>query len=123
MAGLAGAPKLIDRALERKAFGRQLYMHDTIGEWIAKSRIEIDQARLLALKAVWMVDNVGAKEARKEISMIKALADHWTWGRALRYADGPDEVRLQEIARMEIRRSKESLGSALPYLTLPVRIH
>jgi acyl-CoA dehydrogenase len=51
------------------------------------------------------------------------LADHWTWGRALRYADGPDEVHLQAIARMEIRRGKESLSSTLPYLTLPVRIH
>jgi acyl-CoA dehydrogenase len=140
---------MIDRALERKTFGKQLYMHGTIGEWIAKSRIEIDQARLLVLKAAWMIDNVGVREAREEISMIKALvpgvhtavcdramqafgamgispdtplADHWTWGRALRYADGPDEVHLQAIARMEIRKGKENLGSTLPYLTPPVRI-
>jgi acyl-CoA dehydrogenase len=139
---------MIDRALERKAFGKQLYMHGTIGEWIARSRIEIDQARLLVLKAAWMIDNVGVKEARKEISMIKALvpgvhtavcdramqtfgamgispdtplADHWTWGRALRFADGPDEVHLQAIARMEIRKGKENLGSTLPYLTPPAR--
>jgi acyl-CoA dehydrogenase len=140
---------MIDRALERKAFGKQLYMHGTIGEWIARSRIEIDQARLLVLKTAWMIDNVGVREARKEISMIKALApgvhtavcdramqtfgamgispdtplaDHWTWGRALRYADGPDEVHLQAIARMEIRKGKENLGSTLPYLTPPLRL-
>ena len=64
---------MIDRAQERKTFGKYLHQHGTVGEWIAKSRIEIDQARLLVLKAAWMIDNVGAKEARKEISMIKAL--------------------------------------------------
>lgn len=110
----------------------------------ARSRIEIDQARLLVLKTAWMIDKVGAKQARQEISMIKALvptvhtaacdramqtfgamgispdtplADHWTWGRALRYADGPDEVHLQSIARMEIRKSKQTLGASAAYLT------
>jgi acyl-CoA dehydrogenase len=139
---------MIDRAQERKTFGKYLHQHGTVGEWIAKSRIEIDQARLLVLKAAWMIDNVGAKAARKEISMIKALApgvhtavcdramqvfgamgispdtplaDHWTWGRALRYADGPDEVHLQAIARMEIKSGQENLGATARYLTPPAR--
>ncbi|SIT44207.1 Acyl-CoA dehydrogenase [Paraburkholderia piptadeniae] len=139
---------MIERAQERKTFGKYLHQHGTVGEWIAKSRIEIDQARLLVLKTAWLIDEVGAKAARKEISMIKALipqlhttvcdramqvfgamgvspdtplADHWTWGRALRYADGPDEVHLQAIARMEIKASKETLGACAAYLNVPPR--
>jgi len=140
---------MIDRSLERKAFGKYLHMHGTIAEWIARSRIEIDQARLLVLKAAWMIDEVGAKAARKEISMIKALvpsiltavcdramqtfgamgispdtplADHWTWGRALRYADGPDEVHLRSIAGMELKKSQANLGASLAYLVPPGRV-
>jgi acyl-CoA dehydrogenase len=139
---------MIERAQERKAFGKYLHQHGTVGEWIAKSRIDIEQARLLVLKTAWLLDEVGAKAARKEISMIKALipqvhttvcdramqvfgamglspdtplADHWTWGRALRFADGPDEVHLQAIARMEIGGSKEGLGSTAAYLNIPPR--
>jgi len=137
---------MIDRAQSREAFGKPLSRHGTIGEWIARSRIEIDQARLLVLKAAWMIDKVGAKAARKEISMIKALvptvytdvcdramqvfgamglspdtplADLWIWGRALRLADGPDEVHLQAIARMEIKDAVS--GATEPYLTRPRR--
>lgn len=139
---------MTERAQERKTFGKYLHQHGTVGEWIAKSRIEIDQARLLVLKTAWLLDEVGAKAARKEVSMIKALvprvhtavcdramqlfgamglspdtplADHWTWGRALRFADGPDEVHLQAIARMEIARAKAMLGSSAAYMTLPAR--
>jgi acyl-CoA dehydrogenase len=139
---------MVDRALERKTFGKFLHQHGTVGEWIAKSRIEIDQARLFVLKAAWLLDEVGAKAARKEISMIKALvpqvytavcdramqvfgamglspdtplADHWTWARALRFADGPDEVHLQAIARMEIAHGKERLGSTAAWLNIPAR--
>ncbi|MGN6318694.1 acyl-CoA dehydrogenase family protein [Trinickia sp.] len=138
---------MVERAQARTAFGKKLHEHGTVGEWIAKSRIEIDQARLLVLKTAWMIDNVGAKAARKEISMIKALvpgvhtavcdramqafgamglspdtplADHWTWGRALRFADGPDEVHLQSIARMEIGARRYEPGVDSPYLTPPV---
>lgn len=139
---------MIDRSLERRTFGKYLHQHGTIGEWIARSRIEIDQARLLVLKAAWMIDQFGAKQAHKEISMIKALvpgvytavcdramqtfgamgispdtplADMWTWGRALRFADGPDEVHLQNIARMEIKKGQENLGASAPYLMTPER--
>jgi acyl-CoA dehydrogenase len=135
---------MIERAQARTAFGKKLYEHGSVAEWIAKSRIEIDQARLLVLKAAWMIDNVGAKEARKEIAMIKALvptvhtavceraiqtfgamglspdtplADSWSWGRALRFADGPDEVHLQSIARMEIKGRPYEPGNESPYLT------
>ena len=140
---------MTERAQERRTFGKYLHQHGIVSEWIARSRIEIDQARLLVLKTAWMIDKVGAKAASKEISMIKALvptvhttvcdramqtfgamgispdtplADHWTWGRALRYADGPDEVHLQSIARMEIKKSKETLGATAAYLTPPKRL-
>ncbi len=139
---------MVERSLERKTFGKYLSQHGSIGEWIAQSRIEIETARLLVLKAAWMMDNVGAKEARKEISMIKALiptmhtnvadramqvfgamgltpdtplADIYTWGRCLRFADGPDEVHLQAIARMEIKQARETLGAGAAYLTPPDR--
>ncbi|NOZ43067.1 MAG: acyl-CoA dehydrogenase [Alphaproteobacteria bacterium] len=139
---------MVERALERKAFGKYLHQHGAVSEWIARSRMEIDQARLLVLKTADMIDKVGAKSAAKEISMIKAvvpkmqtviadramqvfgamgispdtpLADIWTWGRALRYADGPDEVHLRTIARLEIGESRNSPGATLPYLTPPLR--
>ena len=140
---------MTERAQERRAFGKYLHQHGIVAEWIARSRIEIDQARLLVLKTAWMIDKVGAQAARKEISMIKALvptvhtsvcdramqtfgamgispdtplADHWTWGRALRYADGPDEVHLQSIARMEIKESQKTPGASAAYLTPPERL-
>lgn len=139
---------MVERSLERKTFGKYLNQHGTIAEWISRSRIEIETARLLVLKAAWMMDNVGAKEARKEISMIKVLvaemhtkvadramqvfgamgltpdtplADIYTFGRALRVADGPDEVHLQTIARMEIKASKKNWGATAAYLTPPKR--
>ena len=137
-----------ERAQERKTFGRHLIERDNIAEWIARSRIEVDQARLLVLRTAWMIDTIGARAARKEISMIKALvpamqcrivdramqvfgamglspdtplADLYSWGRALRYADGPDEVHLRSIARMEYKSSAERLGQAADYLTPPER--
>jgi acyl-CoA dehydrogenase len=121
---------LVTRSQERRAFGKYLHEHGAVAEWIARSRIGIEQARLLVLKAAWMIDKVGAKAARKEISMIKALvpdlyltvvdraiqvfgamgltpdtplADHFTMARCLRFADGPDEVHLQTIAQLELK--------------------
>ena len=132
------------RAQERKTFGRYLHEHGSVAEWISRSRIEIEQARLLVLKTAWLIDEKGAKAARKEISMIKALvpllhttvldramqtfgamgvspdtplADHWTWGRALRYADGPDEVNHRAVARMEVKESGDAPSLLDAYLT------
>ena len=56
---------MCERAGERKAFGKYLHQHGTVAEWIAESRIEIDQARLLVLKAAWMMDRHGAKVGRE----------------------------------------------------------
>ena len=140
---------MTERALERKAFGKYLHQHGKVSEWIAQSRIEIEQARLLVLKTAWMIDNVGAKAARKEISMIKVLvpemhvricdraiqvygamgltpdtplADHYSWGRCLRIADGPDEVHVQSIAKMEIKERQQLMGASAAYLTPPERL-
>lgn len=137
---------MVDRAQERKTFGRYLHQHGSISDWIARSRMEIEQARLLVLKTAWMIDEVGARAARREIAMIKAvvpsmlgdvvdramqvfgamgltpdtpLADLWIGARALRIADGPDEVHLRSIARMEIDDSQARRGSSSDYLTPP----
>jgi acyl-CoA dehydrogenase len=136
------------RAQERKAFGKYLHEHGSVGEEIARSRMEIEQARLLVLKSAWLIDQHGASGARKEISMIKAIvpalqckvADRamqvygamgispdtplpgiYTGGRTLRYADGPDEVHLRRIARIEIRESGERLSEISRFLSIPER--
>ena len=135
---------MVERSLERKTFGKYLHEHGSISEWIARSRMEIEQARLLVLKAAWMMDKVGAKGAAREISMIKAivpsvltgvadramqifgaaglspdtpLADLWTYGRFLKIADGPDEVHIRAIAGQEIALRRESFGTSAAYLT------
>jgi acyl-CoA dehydrogenase len=134
---------MVARSRERKAFGRHLYQHGSIAEWIARSRIEIEQARLLVLKTAALIDGGGARAARKEISMIKViaaglltniadraiqvfgamglspdtpLADLYTAGRALRFVDGPDEVHLQTIARLEARDQQDRLMAVMKYL-------
>jgi acyl-CoA dehydrogenase len=134
---------MVARSQERKTFGRYLHQHGSISEWIARSRIEIEQARLLVLKTAAMIDASGARGARKEISMIKViaptllttvadramqvfgamgaspdtpLADFYTAGRVLRYADGPDEVHLQTIARLELKESRDTLLDAARFL-------
>jgi len=139
---------MIERAQERKTFGQYLHQHGVVADWIARCRIEIDQARLLVLKAAWMIDEQGSKAAHKEIAMIKAvvpqmyagvcdramqvfgamgvspdspLADHWTWARCLRFADGPDEVHMRSVARMEIKARQRTHGSTAAYLTPPRR--
>lgn len=121
---------LCKRAQSRVAFHRPLAEHGVIRDWIAESRMEIEQARLLTLKAAYMMDTVGNKAARKEIAMIKAVAPNvalkvldraiqvhgaagvsddfplaamWAAVRTLRIADGPDEVHRRDVAKLELR--------------------
>jgi acyl-CoA dehydrogenase len=125
---------MCDRAAERMAFGKHLSDYANIGDWIAESRIEIDQARLLVLRAAWAMDRHGNKAARTDVSAIKVVAARlqtrivdraiqvfgaagltpdtplaylYSWGRALRFIDGPDEVHLRTVARAELRKRKE----------------
>jgi acyl-CoA dehydrogenase len=119
------------RVTQRVAFGRPLAEQGVIREWIADSRMEIEQARLLTLKAAWLMDTVGAKGAAIEISAIKVVAPavalrvvdraiqaHGGGGvsddfplarmyaglRTMRFADGPDEVHRRQVARTELAR-------------------
>jgi acyl-CoA dehydrogenase len=121
------------RALDRVAFGAKLAEKGALRQDIARSRIEIDQARLLTLHAAHRMDTVGNKEARAEIAMIKvaapqmalrvidraiqvhgalgvsqdrALAAAWAHVRSLRLADGPDEVHLEALAKMELAKHR-----------------
>ena len=120
---------MCERVHEREAFGRQLVKFDSIRKDIARCRIDIEQARLLTLKAAYMMDTVGNKVARQEIAMIKVIAPnmalqvidraiqvHGALGlsqdsflaaayahvRTLRLADGPDEVHLDAVAKIEL---------------------
>lgn len=119
------------RVQQRSAFGKSIAEQGVVREWIAESRIDIEQARLLTLKAAYMMDTVGNKEARAEIAMIKVtapnmalrvidraiqafggagvsgdytLAAQWANSRTLRLADGPDEVHRNQIARLELKK-------------------
>jgi len=122
---------MITRSLERETFGQKLAEQGVIQEWIAKSRIKIEEARLLTLKTAWLIDTYSKEEAKIEISSIKvtvveaasyvidkAIQTHGAMGlsqdtplarmaagaRVLRIADGPDEVHLRSIARREINK-------------------
>lgn len=119
------------RAQSRVAFGRPLSEQGVVREWIARSRIMIEQARLLVLKTAWMIETVGAKAAAAEIAAIKVaapavleyvadraiqlfgaagftedwpLARFYAMARWLQIADGPDEVHLRSVARSELGR-------------------
>ena len=141
---------LAERALEtmckrvqtRVAFGKALAEQGTIRADIAASRMEIEQARLLTLKAAYMMDTVGNKAARAEIAMIKVvapnvtlrvldraiqahggagvsqdtfLASAWAMTRTLRLADGPDEVHVESIAKWELARRNQPAKPAGPH--------
>ncbi len=122
---------MIERTNERTAFGKKISEQGVIRQWIAEARLAIEQARLLVLKCAWMMDEVGNKAARREIAMIKAvvpqmalkiidraiqahggggvcqdfpLAQFWIYARTLRLADGPDEVHLESVAKIELKK-------------------
>jgi len=120
------------RASSRTAFGKPLAEQGVIQDWIAESRVRIEQARLLVLKTAWLMDTVGNKGAHSEIQAIKIvtpamaewvidkaiqahggggvsqdfpLAHLWASARTLRFADGPDEVHKRSLARRELRKA------------------
>jgi len=128
-----------ERTLERQVHGRLLADQSNVQDWLAESRIEIDQARLLVLRTAWLLDqgDNASPETRAQIAAIKVvaarlqsrvveramqifgamglspdtpLAYFWTWGRAMHLMDGPDEVHLRTVARHEIARARDRLG-------------
>ena len=130
------------RVQARAAFGKPLSEQGTIRADIAESRLEIEQARLLTLKAAHMMDTVGNKAARAEIAMIKVVAPNvalrvldraiqahggagvsqdtflaaaWASVRTLRIADGPDEVHMESIAKWELAKGKKSAGAPVSH--------
>ena len=121
------------RAQERSTFGAVIAEHGVVRDWIAESRLALDQARLLVLKTAWLIDEVGVKGARTEVAAIKVaapraasyvldraiqvhgaagvsadtpLAEAWAQLRTLHLADGPDEVHLRSVAREELKRHR-----------------
>ena len=127
---------MCERAMARVAFGEPLANRGVVREWIARSRIEIDQVRLLTLSAAWLMDSRGNAAARSEVAAIKVTAmetahavvnravqvfgaagvsDDTVLGRlfaitrALQIADGPSEVHLRTIARLELKRYESHL--------------
>ena len=136
------------RAIERKAFGHYLSNYANIQQWIAESRIEIDQARLLVQRVAWLLDSNNKDLAfiRAQIAAIKVvaarlqtsvvdramqifgamglspdtpLAYFWTWGRAMHLMDEPDEVHLRTVARHEFAKAHDQKGSTAAYFTTP----
>ena len=144
--GLAGLmiELMLARAAERKAFGRAIVEYDTLQRWIAESRVELEQARLLTLKCAWLLDHHGHHGAWREVSLVKVavpnmlqrVADraiqvfgamggtddapiHYalSYARLMRIGDGPDEVHLRQIFRMETPPAWKI--DASPYITYP----
>ncbi len=134
---------MCERALERRSFGQRVGDFANVQDWIAQSRLEIDQARLLVLHAAWTMDQQGNAAARVAASAIKLvtsrlqtvvldramqvfgamgltpdtpLARLWAWGRALRLLDGPDEVHLRTVARAELSAAKKRRGANAAHL-------
>ena len=128
---------MCERVKSRETFGKPLSEQGVVMEWIADSRMEIEQARLLTLRAAHMMDTVGNKEARSEIAQIKVVAPNvalrvldraiqahggggvsddfplaafWASARTLRLADGPDEVHRASVARLELKKERTKTG-------------
>ncbi|QDL95794.1 acyl-CoA dehydrogenase [Rhodopseudomonas palustris] len=140
---------MAERALEREAFGRHLADFANVQDWIAESRLEIDQARLLVMQAAHRMDRDGNAAARIDVSAIKVVAARlqtrivdramqvfgamgltpdtplsylWTWGRAMRFLDGPDEVHLRVVARAELARAKTLAGQNAHHFVPPAQL-
>ncbi len=145
--GLAGLmiELMLARAMERKAFGRAVIEYDTVQRWVAESRVELEQAKLLTLKCAWLLDRQGHHGAWREVSLVKVavpnmlqrVADraiqvfgamggtddapiHYalSYARLMRIGDGPDEVHLRQIFKMETPPAWTIDGS--PYIAYPV---
>jgi acyl-CoA dehydrogenase len=137
---------MTERALERQSFGRRLADYANVQDWIAESRVEIDQARLLVLQAAWRMDVAGNAAARVDVSAIKLVAARlqtrvldramqvfgamglspdtplaylYTWGRAMRFLDGPDEVHLRTVARAELEGAQKRRGAGAAHFLPP----
>lgn len=137
-----------ERCLERETFGHHLSDYASVQEWLALSRIEIDQARLLVLQVAWLLDQAQTErsELMAKVAAIKVvaarlqvkvvdramqifgamglspdtpLAYFWTWGRALQLMDGPDEVHLRTVARHELHQARLRMGASSNYFTTP----
>ncbi|TVT52783.1 acyl-CoA dehydrogenase [Amycolatopsis rhizosphaerae] len=130
-----GLELLCRRALNRTAFGKPIAEQGVVQDWIAESRVKLEQLRLLVLKTAWLMDTVGNRGAHTEIQAIKIatpstvewildkaiqahgaggisqdfpLAELWVAARTLRFADGPDEVHKRSMARRELKKYKEA---------------
>ena len=141
-----------ERTLERQTFGRYLSDYANVQDWIAESRIEIDQARLLVLQTAWLLDQGDAADVgrtRAQVAAIKVvaarlqtrvvdramqvfgamglspdtpLAQFWSWGRALHLMDGPDEVHLRSVARHELAQARAHMGEGSAWFTTPEQL-
>jgi acyl-CoA dehydrogenase len=140
-----------ERALERRSFGAYLSDYSNVQQWIAESRIEIDQARLLVLRVAWMLDQetMDREHIKSQVAAIKVIAARlqtsvvdramqifgamglspdtplayfWTWGRALHLMDGPDEVHLRTVARYELANARSHRGLTSDYFTTPEQL-
>ena len=139
------------RVREREAFGRHMSAFSNVQDWIAHSRVAIDQARLLLLQTAWRLDQPDSdpQQLRSDVAAVKLvaaqlqtqvvdraiqmfgamglspdtpLAYFWSWGRAMHLMDGPDEVHLRSIARHALRQSAEQGASLAAYFTTPEQL-
>nr|WP_026926478.1 acyl-CoA dehydrogenase family protein [Granulicoccus phenolivorans] len=126
-----GLDMMVRRSMEREPFGKPLSEQGVVRDWIAEARMDIEMTRLLVTKAAWMIDRVGARRAATEIAAIKVVAPRtarrvldraiqahgglgvtedvplarmWASARILGIADGPDEVHLRSVARVELKK-------------------
>ncbi len=141
-----------ERTLERQMFGGYEAGFANVQDWLAESRIEIDQARLLVLHAAWLLDQSDAVDVattRAQVAAIKVvaarlqtrvvdramqvfgamglspdtpLAQFWSWGRALHLMDGPDEVHLRSVARHELVQARARAGAGSAWFTTPEQL-